>query len=196
MTEGQASKLVAALMAAYSTSKLTTESSPVYERMLSDLDYQTADAAVARLIATSKYPPTVAEIREAALTLHHGEVRAGGEAWRDVGEAIGRYGRLRVPGRDFTFIDPVVGECVDGLGWRELCESENATADRARFVELYDKLAARHRRSRLSEVLPAMQKFRALQAAAGPAPRQSIASGEAQPIGRVLKLVFGGDGAA
>ena len=40
------------------------------------------------------------------------------------------------------FTDPVTAQCVASLRWRELCDSENQAADRARFVELYDKLAA------------------------------------------------------
>jgi hypothetical protein len=182
-------KLVAVLIAAFPAGKITDETVGVYERMLGDLDYPAANAAVERLLATSKWLPTVAEIREAALTLNTGEIRAGGEAWGEVITAIGRHGRNRLPGKDFQFGDPIVAECVAALKWRELCDSDNQVADRARFVELYDQLAARHRRSQLSESLPAMQRFRALQAQ-----QQAKRLEEAKPIGKLLPFpVPGGE---
>lgn len=190
MTEREVAKLVAILIAAFPASKITVESSAIYERMLADLDYPAANAAVERLLATSKWLPTVAEIREATLTLYAGEVRPGGEAWGSVLKAIGRYGYMRTPGKDFTFDDPVTAECVAAMSWRELCDSENQVADRARFVELYDQLAVQSRRKQLSEGLPAMQRFRALQAAQA---ERRLTAGEPQSVGALLKLVPGGE---
>jgi hypothetical protein len=163
MTDLQVKKLVAVLLAAFPSSKATAETVTTYVRMLADLEYVAANAAVERLLATAKFLPTIAEIREAALTVNAGEIRPGGDAWGEVLRAIARHGRMRVPGQDFHFADPVTAQCVESLTWRELCDSENQAADRARFVELYDKLAAQNRRSQLSESLPAMQSFRALQ---------------------------------
>ena len=188
----QVKKLVAVLIAAYPAGKFTAETVGVYERMLVDLDYEAANAAIARLLATSKFLPTIAEIREAALTAHTGEIRAGGEAWGEVIKAVGKHGRNRTPGVDFQLADPVTAECVASLGWRELCDSENQPADRARFIELYDQLAARHRRSQLSESLPAMQRFRALQAKQQ-ADRLAGRDGEAKPLGKLLPFVTPGD---
>lgn len=181
-------KLVAVLVAAYPTTKATAETVGIYERMLADLGYPSANAAVEQLLATSKWMPTVAEIRDRVVSLQTGEIRAGGEAWGSVLKAIARSGRNRTPGVDFHFADPVVLEAVRALGWVNLCDSENATADRARFVELYDALAIKHRRSQLSESLPAMQRFRALQAAQEQA-RLDAPCGDAQPLGQLLKLL-------
>lgn len=182
MSELQGKKLVAAMIAAYPTTKITDESAAVYVRMLADLDYDAASAALARLVATSKFPPSIAEIREATLAMLNGEVRAGGEAWGDVLKAIGRYGRNRLPGQDFKFDDPTVAECVAALKWREICDSENQEADRARFIQLYDRLAAQRRRSELSESLPAVQRFRELQEQR----KRELEGGEATPIGKLL----------
>lgn len=185
MTEPQVAKLVAVLIATYPSAKITADTSAVYERMLADLDFPAANAAIERLLATSKWLPTIAEIREAALTLYRGETRPGGDAWGEVLRAISRYGYARTPGIDFAFSDPVVAECVRALTWRELCDSENQEADRARFIELYDRIAAALRRSRLSESLPAMQSFRALQEQR----KRELESGEPQPIGKLLPPV-------
>lgn len=189
MTKPEVAKLVAVIIAAFPKSGLDENSSAVYERMLVDLDWPAANAAVERLLATAKFPPTIAEIRESALTLHAGEVRPGGGAWGEVLRAIGRYGRNRVPGTDFQFTDPVTADCVRALSWRELCDSENQAADRARFVELYAQLAAQHRRSQLSESLPAMQRFRELQGRSEPRQLKSgdVVYDDAKPIGELVR---------
>jgi hypothetical protein len=168
VTKSEVAKLVAVMAAAFPNAKVTPETSSVYERMLADLEYPAANAAVERLLATCKFLPTVAEIRESALTLTSGEVRAGGEAWGDVLRLIGRYGARRYDDgwRASSVIeDPVAAECVQALGWVNLCDSEDQTADRARFIQLYEQLAAKHRRKQLSESLPAMQRYRALESA-------------------------------
>ncbi len=195
MTKPEVAKLVAVLMASYPNNKFTTETSHIYERMLADLDYPAASAAVEQLLASSKWIPTVAEIRERVVSLHRGEVLVGGEAWGLVLEAIGRYGRYRVPGVDFQFSDATTAECVSALNWRELCDSENPQADRARFVELYDRLAARNRRAQLTDGLPATKRFRELQAQQS---ARALSQGEpdepqAQTMGTLLKLVLKAD---
>ncbi len=188
-------KLVAVLVAAYPNSKISEESVGVYVRMLADLDYPAANAAVEQLLASSKWMPTVSEIRERVVSLHRGEILVGGEAWGLVLKAIGRYGRYRVPGVDFKFDDPTTAECVSALNWRELCDSENPQADRARFVELYDRLAARNRRAELTDGLPATKRFRELQAQQS---ARALSQGEpeepqAQTMGTLLKLVLKAD---
>ena len=165
MTKTEVMKLVAVLCAAYPSAKFTAETSSVYEHMLADLDGTTTTAAVEQLISSSRWLPTVAEIRERVLSLRSGEIRPGGDAWGSVRKAIARRGRHRVPGVDFEFSDPVVHEAVRALGWAELCDSENAVADRARFTELYDRLAVLRRRRQLTENLPAVKRYQLLQVA-------------------------------
>lgn len=148
----EAAKLVAMLAAAYRDTKITTETSRVYETCLADLDFPAAQAAVLRLINTSKWLPTVAEIRAAAVDIQRGPVRVGGEAWGDVLAEIRRTGYIGVP----SFNDPLVAECVRLMTWRGLCLGENEAADRARFIELYDSLAARQRADEVAgRALPA-----------------------------------------
>lgn len=164
MTRLEAAKLVGVLLAAFPSPQNTTKTSEIYERMLSDLDYAVANAAVERLLATRERMPSIAEIRKACLDLSIGETRAGGEAWGDVVKAIGRYGVYRQPGKEFHFQDPVAARCVAALGWGNLCNSESQIADRARFIELYDKLAVTARREANVSELPAAKRLHELQA--------------------------------
>jgi len=198
MTQAEAAKLVAVLMAAFPANKATTATSQIFERMLADLDYPAANAAIERLLATARFMPTIGEIRETTLALAIGEQKPGGEAWGDVTKAIGRWGYMRSPGTDFTFADPTTARCVEIMGWGKLCSSENEVADRARFTELYDRLAVQQRRKQLSEGLPAMQRYRAIEAAkteerriAAGATERGSATSVGSEIGKILRLSMG-----
>ena len=98
MNELEAQKLVTVIAAAWpgQVSRLTptqqADQQQIYRRMLADLDYPVVNAAVERLIATSKFFPTIAEIREACVYTIEGDRRTGLEAWGDVVRAIGRQG--------------------------------------------------------------------------------------------------------
>lgn len=166
MTDVQAQKLVVVLVTHFPAfmAKLTREQQEAtqagYRRFLLDLDYDLANAAIERAIATSKFFPTIAEIRAAALATAVGPKRAGGEAWEDVRKAIGRWGMNRTPGVEFQFADPLVARCVQALGWGALCMSENATADRARFIELYDEVTTTERTEVIVRTLPGQSAYK------------------------------------
>jgi hypothetical protein len=141
MQRSECSKLVALLAAAYRDAAISDTTADVYETLLADLSYQSGQAAIHRLICTSKWLPTVAEIRQTAADIERGPVRRGAEAYADVIAEIRRTGQYGVP----RFTDPIVTECVTLMTWRGLCLGDNEAADRARFIELYDSLAARQR---------------------------------------------------
>jgi len=109
-----------------------------YVSNLSDLDRDKTRAAAMALVRTSKWMPTIAEIREMVVQQEHGRKRPGAEAWGDVQKAIKAKGVYRTPGVDFFFDDPLVAKAVGALGWTSLCNSELQGPDRARFIELYD----------------------------------------------------------
>ncbi len=163
MTRSESAKLVACLLAAFPSTRATTATSEVYERMLADLDYLVANAAVERLLATSRFMPSISEIRGACLDLTHGTMRAGGEAWGDMLKAVSRWGSYRTPGADFQFQDPLVAKCVASMGWSNLCLSENQVADRSRFIALYDELAKHEGVNRNVAQLPSAKAAKALQ---------------------------------
>jgi len=65
MTEGQAAETVAMLVAAYGKADFPDNRVALYENRLRSLPAKEAQAAILRLIDTSRFFPTVAEIREA-----------------------------------------------------------------------------------------------------------------------------------
>lgn len=131
-----------------------------YEALLADLDYASCNAAVRVLLQSKNSIPAVADIRRVVLELERGPVRPGGEAWGEVLKAISRYGAYRTPGVDFEFSEPEVARCVNALGWRVLCASEDQTADRARFIELYGAVASQERREQQVPLLGAARQLR------------------------------------
>jgi hypothetical protein len=152
MKRSEAAELVMMLFGAYPNAKTSASTSAIYETMLSDLDESTARAAVARLIATSKWMPTVAEIREAATEQSIGPARSGADAWLDVVSEIRRVGVYSAP----SFDDALTADIVRRWGWRALCDSTNDVADRSRFIETYDGLARQARSREVSGMtLPA-----------------------------------------
>jgi hypothetical protein len=118
----------------------------VYIAGLADLDHDRVRAAVDRLVKSSRFIPTIAEVREAAVDVAHGARAPGGDAWGRCLRLIRRYGSHRWPGIDFEVGDPVLLATIRALGWADLCNSDNAAADRARFIELYDQLAQGERK--------------------------------------------------
>lgn len=151
MTPAEAQQVVTLLIAAFPR-QLTEldhdqqlDTMRVYRKMLADLDFERAEAAVLRLLATARFMPTIAEIRAAVGVVAHGTKRSGAEAWGDVHAAMRKYGSHRTPGVEFNFDDPIVVRLVRAFGWYDLCKSENPIADRARFIDAYEKMESTER---------------------------------------------------
>lgn len=183
MTEVEASKLIAALVTAYPDAwrfldeAQAASTRKMYRHMMRDLEVEPAKAACAALVATSKRMPSIAELRAAVIAQSAGVRRVGGEAWGALQRLIGRYGSYRSPGVDFVIEDPVLAACVQALGWRSLCLSEEQVSDRARFIDLYDQLAKAAEQSRQVGQLAASSNSQN--------PRREIA-GEPAAIGDIV----------
>jgi hypothetical protein len=155
MTKLEAKKLFAMLIGALPSAKVNDGTGNIYAQMLMDLDFDLAQRAVARLLSSWEMAclPTIGEIRRTAVELQSGPVRAGGDAWGEVLEQTRRVGYCGTP----TFGDPIVEHIVGLWGWREICLAEGP-ADRARFIELYDRLAKERRVDEVSGV-PLPRRF-------------------------------------
>lgn len=156
MTEREAFEAVGIALAACPSHsvKLTKQDQAnmvkAWALLLADLDASDVKAALLRFLGSSKWLPSPAELRGIVAESKHGRRRPGADAWGDVLRAVSQFGSYRSP----TFADPLVARAVDALGWRELCLSENAVSDRARFVELYDRLASAAAEDRAVASLP------------------------------------------
>ncbi len=141
MNQREVVQLVASLFGAYPSVPLRAETVLTYEKHLVDLDAKILQQAIRTMVLTSKFLPSIAEIREAAMNASHGPVRPALDAWGDVLAEIRRIGAYGAP----MFSDGLVAEIVGMMGWRSLCHSDNDAADRARFMELYSHSAKQKR---------------------------------------------------
>lgn len=111
-------------------------------RQLQDIPYPIAEAALNKWVATQKWSPSIAEIRETAAAISSGELMDWGEAWESAIGAVRRYGYYR-QSEALASLDDLTRRTVQRLGYTELCMSENITADRANFRMIYEQLANR-----------------------------------------------------
>lgn len=153
MIKADARRIVMTLFSGYASQlgRKSTEdmslSLEAYVIGLEDLTVEDARAAVARALRTSKWLPTIAELRANVVNAASGGEKQGAEAWLEVLRAVSRYGVYRAPGADFVFPDAVTQHLITAQWWREICngDGDNVRADRARFIDAYDRIRLANR---------------------------------------------------
>jgi len=129
--------------------------------MLKDIEYPVLEIAIKKLVSELVYPPTIADIRNAvAETTEIPALDAAG-AWGEVRDAIRYYGSYRKEDA-LESLSPLTRQVVQGMGWQELCYSENQMADRAHFIRMYETLVDRERKERVIP-LPVKENMKQLQ---------------------------------
>lgn len=113
-------------------------------RQLKDIPYQVAEAALSKWVATNKWSPSIADIREIAATMTHGELPDWGEGWASLQKAILRHGQYHQR-EALAELDDLTRDVVERLGYRTLCLSENQQWDMNNFRRLYELLAERRK---------------------------------------------------
>lgn len=134
------------LAAAYAVPSWEPETLRLYANALDDLDGEALKAAALVWIRTRRERPSVAEIRE---LVAEQQAETGGtpylspsDAWAWVERCVARIGSYG----EFPPDHPLVADVVHAMGWRTLCMSDNAAADRAHFLKLYTDRLARAKR--------------------------------------------------
>lgn len=172
MTKKEVTILVVKLFAFYPTVRREVETVEAYETALMDLEFSALEAAIARLVATEDFLPSVAKLRAGASEQVSGRISGGAEAYEAVCLAvrhIGRFAPLPLRGDPawLAFVerhrevnpggsDPTRYElderqarAVRGVGgWLEVINSEHEPSLRARFLEAYKESAELERGDR------------------------------------------------
>jgi hypothetical protein len=104
----------------------------LWAMMLSDIPIETAQQAIMMHISRSVYPPTVADIREAASRFSGPPTMDAMDAWEYITGAIRRYGLYR-ESEALASLPDEVARMAKRFGWRELCTNENPDTLRAQF---------------------------------------------------------------
>ena len=145
LTHSKIIKMLTPYLTVYPACKLEASGLMLYARALQDVPLDELDAAMVRLMRTSKFFPTVAEILEAVKTTRDvisGEDKGGaGAAWHEAMELVRHVG----PYRPWTYSSPAVERAVKHFGKMELCELETDAVNtaRAQFMRIYNEEAAR-----------------------------------------------------
>ena len=145
MTKTEFSKIAAAINTYYPKEKPFPNGAAVqlwYEEF-KDCSYEDVVMALRRHVNTSKWCPTIAELKEALVNNVAGE-DDWGEHWNAAVRAIHRFGRYREE-EALASMDPMTREVVKRLGYKDLCRSENQMADRANFRAVFGQVANNER---------------------------------------------------
>ena len=110
----------------------------LWYKQLQDIPYPIAELTLNRWVATSKWSPSIADIRQQAISLTRGDGKEWGEAWQDVLTAIKMYGTYREE-EALESLDDTTRTVVRRLGFRNLCLSEEIQVDRANFRMIYEQ---------------------------------------------------------
>jgi hypothetical protein len=116
----------------------------LWYNQLQDLPYNVAEVVLNKWVATNKWSPSIADIREQVAGLTKGESKTWGEAWDEVIRLVRRYGSYD-EGQALASMDEVTRRAVKGVGWKNICFSENISVERANFRMAYEQIAEREK---------------------------------------------------
>jgi hypothetical protein len=130
-------------------------------RELEDIPYKVAEATLRKWVATNKWSPSIAEIRELSTTIQYGEQMTWGEAWERALDAVRRYGSYNRQ-KALDSLDPLTRKCVENIGYLDLCMSENIMVERAHFQKIFEVYSKREQTDKRlpSNLLQAIEQAR------------------------------------
>lgn len=122
----------------------------IWYQLLQDMSYEQLNVAIQKHMLTNKFPPTIAELREAAVSCMV-ERKDWSDGWEQARRAIRKFGYYQQE-EAFASMDEITRKVVKRLGWKEMCMSENLMQDRANFRMIYEQ---EQKRVEEKAVLPA-----------------------------------------
>ena len=146
MTRQEFWQFAAAIRTYYSRENIlpNEQAMELWFRQLQDIPFPVAEAILAKWVATNKWSPSIADIRDSMAEIQNGgPADDWGEAWDQAMTAIRRFGSYDEDGA-LASLPPLTRETVRRLGYKSLCWSENQVADRANFRQVYEILSKRN----------------------------------------------------
>lgn len=157
MTKADAARLVAIIVTAYPNSDKFKDADSVaatvnlWASMFADDPSGIVGLAVQKHIATSKWPPSIAEIREIIAQLTTPDLIPPDQAWLAVSDLMGTIGRYN-HGDLQRQLPPLVARAVEAIGWGNLCEMHSSYCsggrpgmDRLAFMDQYKPMYEREK---------------------------------------------------
>ena len=122
-----------------------TQAMELWYRQLKDIPYPVAEAVLSKWVATNKWSPTIADIRELASETMNGAPDEWGEAWEKVIKAVQRFGVYQ-KNEALASLDDLTRRCAMRVGFVQICMSENVSIERANFRDIYNRELERMKR--------------------------------------------------
>jgi hypothetical protein len=125
----------------FTHSKPSDRASEIYSDRLADIPADRLRAAVEQCLATCRFFPTIADLREAAGLLGEDRFPTPIEAWDETCRAI----RARARGVSFEWTSPLAEKVARAMDLYTLARSENPSTDRAHYLAAYREEVERAR---------------------------------------------------
>lgn len=141
MTKQEVVKVVTLIVMSYPASERFKDESAlqgmtsVWTQMFKDDNPRLVELAIQRHIATSKWPPSIAEIREQMVTLQHPELIPPDLAWAAVADRKAAEKEWKYEEDATDALPLMIARTVQTIGWYDLWEKEEKA--RQIFLELY-----------------------------------------------------------
>lgn len=157
MTKADAARLVAIVVTAYPNfdkfkdAKAIEATVNLWAMMFEQDESGIVALAVKKHIATNKWPPSVAQIREIMLEIQHPELIEPDKAWLAVSDLMYSAGQFN-HGDLSRQLPPLVARAVESIGWTSLWEMHRSAyiggkpgMDRVAFMQQYTPMYEREK---------------------------------------------------
>ncbi|MCD8089278.1 MAG: hypothetical protein LUD81_01390 [Clostridiales bacterium] len=128
------------LKSAYSTNTnfLPTEDDIItWYDYLKDFDREVLQNAVYEYVSNNDFPPKISNLRAACVERTAVHIPTFDEAWKEASDLAHYFGIYHMQ-KAFENMSPLTYAVIKNLGWRDFCTSENETALRANFRDIYN----------------------------------------------------------
>lgn len=116
----------------------TSDQATVWFDVFKDTDYTTFGKAIKRLVVTSKFLPTIADLRREIALLENPYLGLDAlSEWEQVLSLIREHGFYKHE-QAFKEMNPLTQNIVRQLGWSNLCSSENIVWLKKEFVDIFN----------------------------------------------------------
>lgn len=155
----------------------------MWQKMLADIKYEHAQMAVEAAVATSQFPPSIAEIRDYATRLTAPKRMSADEAWGIASECIRKYGlqtrrtspeietvtvvrfgdpvRTKPSGMEYEakfHCPPEVWTMLKRMGYADIVKSDNPDVVRGQFLKAWGAHDAEAKEQRVLGIVPEILK--------------------------------------
>lgn len=163
MTKADAARLVAIIVTAYPNydkfkdEQAVTATVELWAMMFEKDDSKSVALAINKHIATNKWPPSVAEIREIMLEIQYPDLIPPDEAWLAVSDLLYAVGEFN-HGDIYRQLPPLIARAVESIGYSALYEMYRGGhirggkpgMDRVAFIQQYTPMYEREKQQAMT----------------------------------------------